>query len=180
MLDSHVCDLLCIGSSKFLSEECFLNCGPLTTCSRSTWVGIIVLILGGTQHHEYKHRNEGWKCAFFNKLHSWFYSSWFLRTAVLVVTDKVTHFSLKWTGSQPDTEMHSRMVLMGLFLTQNLPVLLHPGYSCFPRSSYFCLRIPQPQVKFQVLLISVIAGKKELDSKQTNFNLVSCIRDHAF
>lgn len=108
------------------------------------------------------------------------YSSWFLRTAVLVVTDKVTHFSLKWTGSQPNTEMHSRMVLMGLFLTQNLPVLLHPGYSCFPWSSYFCLRIPQPQVKFQVLLISVIAGKKELDSKQTNFNLVSCIRDHEF
>lgn len=44
--------------------------------------------------------------------------------------------------------------------------LLALHHSCFPRSSYFCLRIPQPQAKIQVLLISVIAGKKELDSKQ--------------
>lgn len=108
------------------------------------------------------------------------YSSWFLRTAVLVVTDKVTHFSLKWTGSQPDTEMHSRMVLMGLFLTQNPSCLVAPWIFLLSQVILFLLENPQPQVKFQVLLISVIAGKKELDSKQTNFNLVSCIRDHVF
>lgn len=108
------------------------------------------------------------------------YSRWFLRTAVLVVTDKVTHLSLKWTGSQPDTQMHSRMVLMGLFLTQNPSCLVAPWILLLSQVILFLLENPQPQVKFQVLLISVIAGKKELDSKQTNFNLVSYIRDHVF
>ena len=70
------------------------------------------------------------------------YSSWFLRTAVLVVTDKVTHFSLKWTGSQPNTEMHSRMVLMGLFLTQNPSCLVAPWILLLSQVIIFLLENP--------------------------------------
>ena len=47
------------------------------------------------------------------------YSSWFIRTAVLAVTDKVTHLPLKWADSQPDTGKHSRILLMGLSPTRN-------------------------------------------------------------
>ena len=47
------------------------------------------------------------------------YSSWFLRTAVLTVTDKVTRLPLKWADAQPDTGKHSRILLMDLSPTQN-------------------------------------------------------------
>ena len=47
------------------------------------------------------------------------YSSWFIRTAVLAVTDKVACLPLKWADSQPDTGKHSRILLMGLSPTPN-------------------------------------------------------------
>ena len=194
------------GSFKFLSEQCFLNCGPWTTCFRNIWIWVKVHVLGGIQHHDHKSWTDSWKWSF-NKLHmkvkfaqscltlcdpmdytvhgilqtrilEWVafhfsrgssqprdptqvsciaggflssiadsYSSWFIRTAVLAVTDKVTCLPLKWADSQPDTGKHSRLLLMGLSPTPNPPVLLHLGCCCSPRSPHFSMRIPQPQVK---------------------------------
>ena len=57
----------CVPVSELL-EQCFSNCGPCTTCIRSTWIGIKVHVLGGTQQSESESWNEGWKCAFFGRL----------------------------------------------------------------------------------------------------------------
>ena len=156
---------LCIGTSKFvpvseLLEQCFSN-GPCNTCIRSTWIGIKVHVLGVTQHSESEPWNEGWN------VHFLIGSYWFF-------------FKLICRPCCTSTGVPTRIVLMVLSPTQSPICLVASWVLLLSRSSHFSTRISQSnqiktkqntashrKSKLQILLSSVTADSKELDSKHT-------------
>ena len=176
-ISSRVYDLLCIGSSKFVAvskllEQCFSNCGPCTTCIRSTWIGIKVHVLGVTQHSESESWNEGWNAHFLIG------SYWFF-------------FKLICRPCCTSTGVPTRRAFMVLSPTQSPICLVASWVLLLSRSSHFSIRISQSnqiktkqntashrKSKLQILLSSVTADSKELDSKRTAFSLLCCISHH--
>ena len=153
-----------------LLEQCFSNCGPCTTCIRSTWIGIKVHVLGGTQQSESESWNEGWKCAFFGRL--------------LVILLQVDCKSCCTSTGVP-----TRIVFMVLSPPRSPICLVASWALLLSRSSHFSIRILELKKKkkttvshykskLQILLSSVTADSKELHSKCTAFSLLYCISNH--
>ena len=161
-----------ICTSVWASRTVFLKLWSCTTCIRSTWIGIKVHVLGGTQHSESESWNEGWN------LRCLIGSYWFF-------------FKLICRPCCTSTGVPTRIVLMVLSPTQSPICLVASWVLLLSRSSHFSIRISQSnqiktkqntashrKSKLQILLSSVTADSKELDSKRTAFSLLCCISHH--